>query len=61
VLALFFLYGAVDLALLAAAGVTACHPAGELLTDVLLRSGITTVLSIPLLLFSLTIVRATER
>jgi hypothetical protein len=61
VLALFFLCGAADLTLLAAAGVTAHHPASELLAEALLRSGIITILSMPLLLFYNKTVRAAER
>ncbi len=61
VLVLFFLCIAADLTFLALAGMTAHHPAGELLADAALRSGICTALSIPLLRFSNTTVRAAER
>jgi cell shape-determining protein MreD len=61
VLVLFFLCSAADLTLLAAAGVTAHHPTSELLADAMLRSGIITMLSVPLLLFYNKTVRATER
>jgi cell shape-determining protein MreD len=61
VLVLFFLCGVADLTLLAAAGMTAYHPASELLADALIRSGIITLLGIPLLLFYHKTVRATER
>jgi cell shape-determining protein MreD len=60
-LVLFFLCIAADLTVLASAGMTAHHPAGELLADAVLRGGISTALSIPLLLFFNRTVRAAER
>jgi hypothetical protein len=58
---LLFLCIAADLTVLASAGMTAHHPAGELLADAVLRGGISTALSIPLLLFFNRTVRAAER
>jgi cell shape-determining protein MreD len=60
-LVLFFLCIAADLTVLASAGMTAHHPAGKLLADAVLRGGISTALSIPLLLFFNRTVRAAER
>lgn len=60
-LVLFFLCIAADLTVPASAGMTAYHPAGELLADAALRGGISTALSIPLLLFFNRTVRAAER
>jgi len=60
-LVLFFLCGAADLTLLAASGMTAHHPVSELLADAMLRSGIITMLSMPVLLFYNKTMRATER
>lgn len=60
-LMLFFLCAAAEIALPALSGMTAHHSINRLLAEAMLRSGIITALSVPLLLFYNKTVRVPER